>query len=80
VWREVIAGDENYKDSAPGSGPLLGSEEEQRPLSEGGTAGLLRLVGRRRLPRSAGSLGAYNVACRGRTPEWGLGGLGLSLE
>ena len=92
MCREVIASDETYKDPASDSGPLLGSEEEQRPLSEDGPAGLVRLVGRRRLPHCAGSLGASNVACRGRTLdfttaiqavakwEWRLGGSGLSLE
>jgi hypothetical protein len=62
-------GDENYKEQASGNGLLLASEEEQRPLSEDGAAGLVRLVGRRRLARCAGSIGTSNVGCRGLTPD-----------
>ena len=50
-------------------GLLFASEEEQRALSEDGAAGLVRLVSRRRAPWCAGSIGASNVACRGRTPD-----------
>jgi hypothetical protein len=62
-------GDEKYKDQASGRGLLLASEEEERPLSEDGAARLVRLVSQRRLARYAGSIGASNVACRGRTPD-----------
>jgi len=61
--------DEKYKDPASGSLLPLAGEEERRPLSEDGAAGLIRLVGRRRLPQCAGSIGASNVACRGLTPD-----------
>jgi hypothetical protein len=69
VRPEVIAGRRTTWTRRPGTGPLVGSEEEQRPFSEDGAAGLVRLVSRRRLPRCAGSIGASNVACRGRTPD-----------
>ena len=61
-------GDENFMDAARAA-LLLAGEEEQRPLSEDGAVGLVRLVGWRRSPRCAGSIGASNVACRGRTPD-----------
>ena len=69
VWWEVIAGMRNHKDQASGSGLLLASEGAQRPISEDGAAGLVRLVSRRRLARCAGSIGTSNVACRGLTPD-----------
>jgi len=59
----------NHKDQASGSGLLLASEGAQRPISEDGAAGLVRLVSRRRLARCAGSIGTSNVACRGLTPD-----------
>jgi len=61
-------GDENYKDPALSCAPARPRGKKQRPLSEDGAAGLVRPVGRRRVPRYAGSIGASNVACRGRTP------------
>ena len=80
-----------YEDPTSASGLLLASEK-QRPLSEVGAAGLVRLVGRRCLPQCAGSIGASNVACRGLTPDFATaiqavaksgveaGRTGLSLE
>lgn len=65
---EVIAGTRTTR-TRRWAALLLAGEEEQRPLSEDGAAGLVRPVGRRRLPRCAGSIGTSNVACRGRTPD-----------
>ena len=52
-----------------GSGLPRANEEAQRRLSEEVAAGLVRLVGRRRLPQCAGTISASNVACRGLTPD-----------
>ena len=62
-------GDENYKDRASGDGLLHRQRGRAASSSEDGAEGLVRLVGRRRLARCAGSIGASNVACRGLTPD-----------
>ena len=69
LLRRHDRGDEGCRDEAPSSGLYFGSEERQSRLSKEGPEGLVRLVGRRRLPQCAGSIGASNVACRWLTPD-----------
>src|SRR5689334_5861207 len=68
VRTATVARGEKYRGPGIGQRPPVDSKEEQRPLSEDGAARLVRLVSRRRLAQCARSIGASNVACRGRTP------------
>jgi hypothetical protein len=63
----TLARARSTKDRASGIGQRspVDSNEERRPLSEDGAAGLVRLVSRRRLAQCARSIGASNVAWSG---------------
>jgi hypothetical protein len=56
---------------ASDSGLLLAGEQERHPLSEDGAVGLVRLVGRRRLPRRAGASALPTSPAAGLLPIGG---------